>query len=118
MAYHFVAFDDSGRSQTVEGEAAEQIKGNKLSHELNDGLLNSIDGVKSLVSDDTDDCCDIDCCEGDCFCPANACTSMVYVDNTLALSKLILNSELALSFVQASPQYIVSSLYRPPIFTS
>ncbi|MEP1445750.1 MAG: hypothetical protein ABJK37_06520 [Paraglaciecola sp.] len=115
MAYHFVPPDEgSTSSQTVDGEASQQTKGNKL----NDSLQNSLDGANTLASEDVDDCCDIDCCEGECFCPANACASMVYVDNTLTFSKLILNSELALPFVQAFPQYIASSLYRPPIFTS
>ncbi|MBU3003640.1 hypothetical protein [Paraglaciecola arctica] len=130
MAYHFIAFDDvDASSQTLEDtstlhtktypqtENSSLVKPQQTPPQSNK-LDNSIDGTGFKASDEVDDCCDVDCCDGECFCPANACSSMIFIDNTLAQSKFIFNSESVLSFVQASPQYIVTSLYRPPIFTS
>ena len=69
-------------------------------------------------SSSENDCCDVECCESECICPANACASMVYLDSNLPISDLAVISEpLNLLSTQATV-VIARSLYRPPIFTS
>lgn len=108
MASHFLTFDDASVVQQVDIQQQSAVEFDK-NHDAN---------APADTSNDVDDCCDTDCCEGECICPANACISMVYLDNSIAQSSLILISEFALATTQKNPQNIVSSLYRPPIFTS
>lgn len=132
MAYHFIGFDDVSLSVNAEVQAHDdasnlpkkstlqtknyqQTENNQQQTVLqNDNL----DGVSATVPDEVDDCCDVDCCDGECFCPDNACSSLAFLDNTFGYSKIMVASELVLPFVQASPLHIITSLYRPPIFTS
>ncbi|MEP0354325.1 hypothetical protein [Paraglaciecola sp.] len=101
MGSYVLTFDDVSANQQVNIQQQSAVKGYS-DHDANE----------------VDDCCDIDCCEGECFCPENACTSVVYLDNPHAQSTLMLISEFALATVQESPQFFATSLYRPPIFTS
>lgn len=133
MAYHFIGFDDVNLSvnaevqtlddgsnlplkrtlQTKNSQETENSQQQEQAPLQNDSFDDNV-----VASDEVDDCCDIDCCDGECFCPANACSSLAFLDNTLGYSKIVVANELVLPFVHASPQYIVTSLYRPPIFTS
>lgn len=108
MASHFLTFDDANVNQQVNIQQQSAVEFDK----------NNDAKATADTSNDVDDCCDTDCCEGECFCPANACVSMVYLNNSLDQSSLILINEFALATTQKNPQNIVSSLYRPPIFTS
>ena len=74
--------------------------------------------ISQPSSNDTahdDDCCDVECCEAECICPANACSSvpflqtLIHSPNTLSISELVV-----MPFVLAANS-ITSNLYRPPI---
>ncbi|WP_133471684.1 hypothetical protein [Paraglaciecola marina] len=101
MGSYVVTFDDARTNQQVN---TQQLDADEAGD--NHGIT------------EKDDCCDVDCCEDQCFCPANACVAMIYLDNTVTQSCLKLISEFALPYTQKSPHYIATSLYRPPIFTS
>ncbi|MCF2946509.1 hypothetical protein L0668_00150 [Paraglaciecola aquimarina] len=132
MAYHFIAFDDVSLSVNAEVQVFDDVSNlptkstlpTKNSQQTENSLQqaplqnDNLDDVSATVPDEVDDCCDIDCCDGECFCPANACSSLAFLDNTLGYLKIMLASESMLSLAQASPVHIVTSLYRPPIFTS
>jgi hypothetical protein len=102
MAYKFMAVNDT--DSNLQSTAQLQI------------FDNNTFGEKSSENDD--DCCEIECCESECICPANACTSNVYLDTNLSLSELVILSESMLSLQSKDTHFIASSLYRPPIFTS
>jgi hypothetical protein len=76
------------------------------------------DDFSSIDIDRTQDCCGIDCCDADCKCIANACSSFVYFNtefestNTSTLNDVV--------YIQPSeqPKSIYTLLYRPPIFIS
>lgn len=108
MGYHFMdSYDSNSESHT------------KIEHQIfvydNDSA--SVSG-NIEVSDKIDECCKVECCEIDCICPANACTSIAYLDNHLPLSKLVVIRELLLTLATKDTRFIANSLYRPPIFTS
>ena len=69
-------------------------------------------------SADNDDCCEIDCCPGECICPANTCSSHAYFIATMSLSELVILSELQMSLATQDTYFLATSLYRPPIFFS
>ncbi|WP_284246377.1 hypothetical protein [Thalassotalea insulae] len=71
----------------------------------------SIDKMMSTTSETP-----MDCCDNECVCPDNACTSVTLVLNSLNL--LIVNplSEKPLFLNLKKPTTQSKSLYRPPIF--
>ncbi|MCF6437203.1 hypothetical protein [Pseudoalteromonas sp. MMG022] len=58
----------------------------------------------------------VDCCDTDCTCPANACTSIHYLNTALLTTPAIYWSEAINHALPEAPHAITSSLYRPPIF--
>ena len=72
------------------------------------------DRVNALV----DDCCEVECCENQCICPANACASIAYIDNNLPLTESMAISDPLLTLATKATYFIAASLYRPPIFTT
>ncbi|WP_105258902.1 hypothetical protein [Pseudoalteromonas sp. T1lg88] len=57
-----------------------------------------------------------DCCEVQCVCPTNACTSVTLVNSSTAMADVIAVSEAVISATSAQPSAIQTSLFRPPIF--
>ncbi|WP_261591552.1 hypothetical protein [Pseudoalteromonas holothuriae] len=57
-----------------------------------------------------------DCCDTQCTCPASACLSLIFL-NYEHLNKLEHQlTEPRLTSLSQTPQSIITSLYRPPIF--
>lgn len=102
MAYHFMASYDSSFEQHIEIPQKTIINDNSSAN----------------PSESIDDCCEVECCESDCICPANACASIAYLDSRLLLSDIMVLSEPLLSLATKDTYFIASPFYRPPIFTS
>lgn len=82
-------------------------------------LYATADADSTVASlENNDDCCQVQCCEGDCICPGNMCAFTVYLDNYLDILALPTLNEPSFSLIAQRPNFIVSSLYRPPISTS
>lgn len=57
-----------------------------------------------------------DCCDVDCVCPANACTSTLALNSNVDSKDIQLSSESVVIIQSIQLNSISSSLYRPPIF--
>ena len=57
-----------------------------------------------------------DCCDVDCNCLANACTSVTFLNSINGSSKVPSFTEAVASQRSEQPKSISTSLYRPPIF--
>lgn len=57
-----------------------------------------------------------DCCERNCVCPANACTSVIFLNSDNNEFDGFGLGEAVLSHNSEQPKSIYTSLYRPPIF--
>ncbi len=57
-----------------------------------------------------------DCCDLDCVCPANACTSVIFLNSDNDEPDGFGLDEAVLSQNSEQPKSISTSLYRPPIF--
>jgi len=68
--------------------------------------------------DNPEDCCGIECCGVDCTCIANACSSFVYFNTEVDLTKTAALSDVVYMQQFEQPKSISTLLYRPPIFTS
>ncbi|WP_448569111.1 hypothetical protein [Thalassotalea ganghwensis] len=56
-----------------------------------------------------------DCCEVDCHCPANACTSTTLLYAPIDLSNIQSLSDVVITLTTQQPKSVSTSLYRPPI---
>lgn len=75
--------------------------------------------VDSQSNESNDEvCCDIECCEGECICPANTCASFVFLDLFITSTEMRLLSEQVIKSHSHSPQSIIATPFRPPIFIS
>ncbi|MGB1197457.1 MAG: hypothetical protein ACPG46_00320 [Thalassotalea sp.] len=124
-AYSFmVSHNDISNLQAL-SQAPSQVFSTALSQDIKQQTsvsahLNST--VKAIAnakaSEIADNCCDVECCEGECICPANTCASALYVNMAFLQSIFTMLSESTLGLTQKQPHFIASSLYRPPIFIS
>lgn len=57
-----------------------------------------------------------ECCDIDCVCPANACTSVTFLNSNVVSTDVIRFSDLVNIQQSQQPNSISTSLYRPPIF--
>ena len=119
VAYQFVAsYDESSAQHT----ASEKHTSSEHTDIQQPTPVNEVDsannGNNAHTSETDDDCCYVECCESECICPANACASFAYLDNSLPLSEPVVLSEPLLSLVTKGTRFIARSLFRPPIFTS
>ena len=57
-----------------------------------------------------------DCCSVDCTCPANACTSITFLNTNVGSTDLLRVREAVFLQKVEQPTSISTSLYRPPIF--
>jgi len=69
-------------------------------------------------TNNSEDCCGIECCDLDCTCIANACSSFVYVNSDVNSTKTVASSDVAYVQQSEQPKSIATLLYRPPIITS
>lgn len=81
----------------------EQVKHNKL---------------ELTAAGGSEDCCGIECCDLDCTCVANACSSFMYVETGSNTSQKLTLNEVACLQPADQPTAISTLLYRPPIFIS
>ncbi|MBA6254924.1 MULTISPECIES: hypothetical protein [unclassified Colwellia] len=70
-----------------------------------------------LNNNSSEDCCGIECCNMDCTCIANACSSFVYFNTDVDATKTATLTDVAYIPQPKQPIYIGTLLYRPPIFT-
>lgn len=57
-----------------------------------------------------------DCCDVDCICPANACSSTTVLNSSIDSTDIQIFSESVAALQSKQPHSISTSLYRPPIF--
>lgn len=57
-----------------------------------------------------------DCCDVECVCPANACSSTTVLNSSVDSTDIQLLSESLAALQPKQPHSISTSLYRPPIF--
>ncbi|MBQ4846037.1 hypothetical protein [Pseudoalteromonas sp. MMG005] len=86
-------------------------------HSVIDTASISADSLATSNSS-SDDCCDVECCEAECICPANTCTTTLYLPNEEAGAECAASSHSIFPHNTQRPTPIVKSLFRPPIVTS
>ena len=70
-----------------------------------------------IDTNSSEDCCGIECCEVDCTCISNACSSFVYLNTDVDLTRQSTDSDvLYLQYIE-QPNSIATLFYRPPILT-
>ena len=57
-----------------------------------------------------------DCCDVECICPANACSSTTVLNSSIDSTDIQIFSESVAALQSKKPHSISTSLYRPPIF--
>ena len=57
-----------------------------------------------------------DCCDVECICPANACSSTTVLNSSVDSTDIQIFSESVAALQSKQPHSISTSLYRPPIF--
>ena len=57
-----------------------------------------------------------DCCDVECICPANACSSTTVLNSSVDSTDIQILSESVAALQSKKPHSISTSLYRPPIF--
>ncbi len=57
-----------------------------------------------------------DCCDVECICPANACSSTTVLNSSIDSTDIQIFSESVAALQSKQPHSISTSLYRPPIF--
>ncbi|RLV59853.1 hypothetical protein D5018_09755 [Parashewanella curva] len=117
VAYHYVAVHkDISNSQFSSQKLFLDNQDSDLTTR-NDLLVEGA-AKDQLTSEKEEDCCEVQCCENDCFCPANACAPVVFLELSLPTLESAKISEPVLPVKSKSTRFIATSLYRPPIFTS
>ena len=57
-----------------------------------------------------------DCCDVDCICPANACTSVTFLNSNNGSPDILGFTEAIVNQGAEPPKSMSTSLFRPPIF--
>lgn len=57
-----------------------------------------------------------DCCDVECICPANACSSTTVLNSSVDSTDIQILRESVAALQSKQPHSISTSLYRPPIF--
>lgn len=57
-----------------------------------------------------------DCCDVDCICPANACTSVTFLNSNNGSPDILGFTEAIVNQGAEHPKSMSTSLFRPPIF--
>ena len=75
----------------------------------------SIDIEMSQNHNEDDPCCDVECCEQECFCPANACASLLAISENASLQRYLRPQNKRDKLIVKQPNKPSTALYRPPI---
>ena len=102
-----IAFNTSMSCKTTE---------NTLSHSLSEPINHFDEGLTH--TDTSEDCCGIECCDDNCTCIANACSSAIYFNTVVDSTKSKALSDVIDMPQCEQPKSISTLLYRPPIFIS
>ncbi|GLX84052.1 hypothetical protein tloyanaT_03040 [Thalassotalea loyana] len=88
-------------------ESHMNMEHSKMSHHegMNHGDMNKSSNGQS------EDCCDVEC-----ICPANACSSSTALNSSIDSTDIQILSESVAELQSNRPYSISTSLYRPPIF--
>ena len=88
-------------------ESHMNMEHSKMSHHegMNHGEMNKSSNGQS------EDCCDVEC-----VCPANACSSTTVLNSSVDSTDIQILSESVAALQSKKPHSISTSLYRPPIF--
>ena len=79
---------------------------------MNHGTMNMDHGDMNKSSNgQSEDCCDVEC-----ICPANACSSTTVLNSSVDSTDIQILSESVVALQSKQPHSISTSLYRPPIF--
>ncbi len=71
----------------------------------------TMDHSKMMQSGNTDDCCQVDC-----VCPANACSSVIVLDANVNTTGILPANSVLVGYLSFPLTSVSSSLFRPPIF--
>ncbi len=74
--------------------------------------------LKKINSETAADCCGVNCCDFDCLCMVNACSSLMLLNAEVGFNRLLVLTESYYLQKLEQPKSILTPLYRPPIFTS
>jgi len=102
---HMTKFDASTSETSMSHEAMDHLT---MSHKAMDHA--NMDHMADKVMN-MEDCCDVNC-----TCPANACSSIFVLESQDASLEAVSSSESLTQLTLAQPVSSISSLYRPPIF--
>lgn len=80
--------------------------------------VTGLDEQAQQSNDNDDDCCDTQCCESDCFCPANTCASAAWLNISANTKTIAASGTAVFHYPNRSLSSLYDTLYRPPIFTS
>lgn len=69
----------------------------------------------ALEQVETDDCCELDCCDANCFCLSGTGSNAVYLPLEIVNFTIALPGNSVFASDSAPPLSISSALYRPPI---
>ena len=83
------------------------------SHELHMNMNMNMDhgDMNKSSNGQSEDCCDVEC-----ICPANACSSTTVLNSSIDSTDIQIFSESVAALQSKQPHSISTSLYRPPIF--
>ena len=83
------------------------------SHELHMNMNMNMDhgDMNKSSNGQSEDCCDVEC-----ICPANACSSTTVLNSSVDSTDIQILSESVAALQSKQPHSISTSLYRPPIF--
>lgn len=117
ITYHFMLPHDDASTWQPSSQA--QLFDNQIeSLNAQQGSSQQKLAVNDSASVKKGECCEVDCCENECICPANSCASTVYLKLNLPLIELVVLSESLLPLAIKQTHFIASLLHRPPIFIS
>ena len=108
MTLMLVAF--VGQAFAYSAMSCEMSSGSHESHMNMNMNMNHGDMNKSS-NGQSEDCCDVEC-----ICPANACSSTTVLNSSIDSTDIQIFSESVAALQSKQPHSISTSLYRPPIF--
>lgn len=110
MTLMLVAF--VGQAFAYSAMPCEMLSGSHESHMNMNMNMNMDHGDMNKSSNgQSEDCCDVEC-----ICPANACSSTTVLNSSIDSTDIQIFSESVAALQSKQPHSISTSLYRPPIF--
>ena len=78
--------------------------------------MNHHEGMNHSEMDTSNNVHSEDCCNVDCVCPANSCTSTTVLNSNVDSTDIQFSGEAVIIIQSKHPSSISTSLFRPPIF--